>query len=302
MAPRITMDWRVAQIGAEIAQYGPKVQRPNNVRMPLSPCPTNAFRKPNPRDRCTTATFPSPACGEGREGACGRNARASHEHLPPLASLRSPPPPQAGEDRENRSRSACAPEFCRLQPREARTLGLRTKTERWILCFPVRFTPFAEPNTVARMERSEIRGLSIRFKAAPGLRFAPSGLRRKKEAERRQTRVLLPHPSMRLPPPNVPRFSREARRGARLSASHHGSRQRESSSLRLSSRPCFLGRGLNGRYPPSPVPAQGNTPRPGHSAGGLMPEAARGKECMAPPAGTALAPTAGEYPPRRRPW
>jgi hypothetical protein len=127
------------------------------------------------------------------------------------------------------------------------------------------------------MERSEIRGLSIRFNAAPGLRCAPSGLRRKKEAERRQTRVRLPHPSMRLPPPNVPRFWREARRGARLSASHHGSRQRESSSLRLSSRPCFLGRGLNGCYPPSPVPAQGNTPRPGHSAGGLMPEAARGR-------------------------
>ena len=62
---------------------------------------------------------------------------------------------------------------------------------------------------------------------------------------------------------------------ARLSASHHGSHQRESSSLRLSVRPGFLGRGLNGRYPPSPVPVQGSTSRPGHNAGGLMPEAAR---------------------------
>src|ERR1700733_586614 len=62
---------------------------------------------------------------------------------------------------------------------------------------------------------------------------------------------------------------------ARLSASHHGSHQRESSSLRLSVRPGFLGRGLNGRYPPSPVPAQGSTSHPGHNAGGLMPEAAR---------------------------
>jgi len=43
-------------------------------------------------------------------------------------------------------------------------------------------------------------------------------------------------------------------------------------SQRLSFRPGFLGRGLNGRYPPSPVPVQGCTSRPGHSAGRLMPK------------------------------
>jgi hypothetical protein len=76
---------------------------------------------------------------------------------------------------------------------------------------------------------------------------------------------------------------------ARLSASHHGSHQRESSSLRLSFRPGFLGRGLtqdrkqrscagntaNGRYPPSPVPVQGSTSRPGHNAGRHDAQAAR---------------------------
>jgi hypothetical protein len=43
-------------------------------------------------------------------------------------------------------------------------------------------------------------------------------------------------------------------------------------SQRLSFRPGFLGRGLYGRYPPSPVPVQGCTSRPGHSAGRLMPK------------------------------
>jgi hypothetical protein len=36
-------------------------------------------------------------------------------------------------------------------------------------------------DAVARMKRSEIRGRSISFNAAPGLRFAPSGLRRKEK-------------------------------------------------------------------------------------------------------------------------
>jgi hypothetical protein len=119
---------------------------------------------------------------------------------------------------------------------------------------------------ILSLEPKQSGGVSVFLFATPHSPFAiPSSI---EEAERRQTLILI-----------LRTFrcgSRFAKR-ARLSASHHGSRQRESSSLRLSFRPCFLGRGLNGCYPPSPVPAQGNTPRPGHSAGGLMPEAARGK-------------------------
>src|SRR5580700_5565156 len=59
---------------------------------------------------------------------------------------------------------------------------------------------------------------------------------------------------------------------ARLSAFHHGSHLREYSSQRLGFRPGFLGRGLNGRYPPSPVPVQGCTSHPGHHAGRLIPK------------------------------
>jgi len=43
-------------------------------------------------------------------------------------------------------------------------------------------------------------------------------------------------------------------------------------SQRFSFRPGFLGRGLNGRYPPSPVPVQGCTSRPGRNVGGLIPK------------------------------
>ena len=43
-------------------------------------------------------------------------------------------------------------------------------------------------------------------------------------------------------------------------------------SQRLGFRPGFLGRGLNGRYPPSPVPVQGSTSHPGHNAGRLIPK------------------------------
>ena len=63
----------------------------------------------------------------------------------------------------------------------------------------------------------------------------------------------------------------------------------EYSSPRLSFRPGFLGRGLNGRYPPSPVPVQGCTSRPGHNAGRHDAQAAR-EQAANPPAGTALAP------------
>ena len=61
------------------------------------------------------------------------------------------------------------------------------------------------------------------------------------------------------------------------------------SSQRLNFRPGFLGRGLNGRYPPSPVPVQGCTSHPGRNAGRHDAQAAR-EQAANPPAGTALAP------------
>jgi hypothetical protein len=66
-------------------------------------------------------------------------------------------------------------------------------------------------------------------------------------------------------------------------------------SQRLSFRPGFLGRGLNGRYPPSPVPVQGCTSRPGHSAGRLMPKPP-GNEVYGPVRGHRPRSAAGEYP------
>jgi hypothetical protein len=60
-------------------------------------------------------------------------------------------------------------------------------------------------------------------------------------------------------------------------------------SQRLSFRPGFLGLGLHGRYPPSPVPVQGCTSHPGRNAGRHDAQAARERTAN-PPAGTALAP------------
>src|SRR3984885_10960958 len=60
-------------------------------------------------------------------------------------------------------------------------------------------------------------------------------------------------------------------------------------SQRLDFRPGFLGRGLYGRYPPSPVPVQGCTSHPGRNAGRHDAQAAR-EQAANPPAGTALAP------------
>ena len=62
------------------------------------------------------------------------------------------------------------------------------------------------------------------------------------------------------------------------------------SSPGLSVRPGFLGLGLRGRYPPSPVPVQGCTSHPGHGAGRHDAQAARERTAN-PPAGTAPRPT-----------
>ena len=135
---------------------------------------------------------------------------------------------------------------------------------------------------VARIERSEIRERRFGSTAAPGFRFAQPGLRRKmKEAERRQTLG-------------------NNRRILRCGARPFGARTLDGvpprlspkgiiPSPRLSFRPGFLGRGLNGRYPPSPVPVQGCTSHPGRNAGRHDAQAAR-EQAANPPAGTALAP------------
>ena len=53
-------------------------------------------------------------------------------------------------------------------------------------------------------------------------------------------------------------------------------------SQRLSFRPGFLGRGLHGRYPPSPVPVPGSTSHPGRNAGRHDAQAARGQAANPP--------------------
>jgi hypothetical protein len=148
----------------------------------------------------------------------------------------------------------------------------------------------------------------------PGLRFPPirsvvcfasplpAKRRARKEAERRQTRNQLLH----LP------AQRALCGRARLSAFHRGSCQGDSWSPRLSVRPCFgrqsgafdpvrplqPGSGdlalFHGRYPRRKnerrnCPRTVSTSHAGHSAGGLMPDAARDR-VVSPPAGTALAP------------
>src|ERR1700728_664123 len=74
-------------------------------------------------------------------------------------------------------------------------------------------------------------------------------------------------------------------------------------SQRLSFRPGFLGRGLHGRYAPSPVPVQGSTSHPRHNAWRHHAQAAR-ERTASPPAGTAPRSTfrlaSGKRPSRER--
>src|SRR6266576_600891 len=80
---------------------------------------------------------------------------------------------------------------------------------------------------------------------------------------------------------------------ARLSAFHRGSRPRDFRRQRLSARPGFLGRGEQvwpirraGVTRPNLSQSSDSTSRAGHSAGRLMPKAAR-ERVASPPAGTA---------------
>ena len=101
------------------------------------------------------------------------------------------------------------------------------------------------------------------FRSSVELRQIKTSRNKMKEAERRQTL-------------GTTAASCDAARAllerARLTAFHHGSHLGEYFIPKVSFRPGFLGRGLNGRYPPSPVPVQGCTSHPGHNAGRLIPK------------------------------
>jgi hypothetical protein len=135
---------------------------------------------------------------------------------------------------------------------------------------------------VARMERSAIRERSIRPLGRPGLRCAPSGLRNKRRKRNAGKRRVTNRRILRC---GARPFGARTLVGVPPRLSPKG----VIPSQRLSFRPGFLGRGLNGRYPPSPVPVQGCTSHPGHNAGRHDAQAAR-EQPAKPPAGTALAP------------
>jgi hypothetical protein len=135
---------------------------------------------------------------------------------------------------------------------------------------------------VAWIERSEIRERRSGSIAAPGFRSAQPGLRNKFEGSGTPANAdpHPPHLAMRLA-----LFTARSFVGVPPRLSPKGIIP----SQRLSFRPGFLGLGLNGRYPPSPVPVQGCTSHPGHNAGRHDAQAAR-EQAANPPAGTALAP------------
>ena len=114
---------------------------------------------------------------------------------------------------------------------------------------------------VAWIERSEIRERRFGSTAAPGFRSAQPGLRNKlKEAERRQT----PGNNRRILRCGARPFGARTPDGVPPRLSPKGIIP----SQRLGFRPGFLGLGLNGRYPPSPVPVQGAPPTPVIMPGG----------------------------------
>ena len=214
-----------------------------------------------------------------------RNEAPSLAPPPPrfarYASSSGPPPPLRGGGKWWRARHgnpfplrAPAPRACyRSDTREARTIARRqnavTKRETgpvqrgqgWACLSVFRYavSPFRSPD-----ERSDIRERWCGFTAAPRVSLRSPGLRKMKEAERRQTQG------------NHRRILRCGARsfGARtlVGVPPRLSPKGIIPSQRLSFRPGFLGRGLHGRYPPSPVPVQGCTSRPGHNAGGLIPK------------------------------
>src|ERR1700730_16208280 len=135
---------------------------------------------------------------------------------------------------------------------------------------------------VAWIERSEIRERRFGFDCRSRVsRCSTRATKKMKEAERRQT---LGH-NRRILRCGARPFGARTLDGVPPRLSPQGIIP----SQRLSFRPGFLGRDLNGRYPPSPVPVQGSTSHPGRNAGRHAAQAAR-ETTANPPAGTALAP------------
>ncbi len=137
----------------------------------------------------TPSPQPSPLWGEGVRCAscCGFSWQA-----PPFSRRISAPEFSFARDRECFARL----QKCRHVKRETGPVQRRAGVGPAFL--------FSVPGFVARMERSAIRERSIRPLGRPGLRCAPSGLRRRrkmKEAERRQTQGHQPpHLAMRRAP------------------------------------------------------------------------------------------------------
>jgi hypothetical protein len=132
------------------------------------------------------------------------DGEAKSQTPPPPCFAWSPSPAIAGADGRSRSRRANAPEVLQLT--------VRLKSEE-------------------RVADGKRRGGTCRFLSAT--LASPSIKRRKRNADRRSG-------GPRAVPPGTAAHPAGC---ARLSAFHRGSDPRELSSLRPSSRPCFLGRG-----------------------------------------------------------
>jgi hypothetical protein len=137
------------------------------------------------------------------------------------------------------SRRASSPERCKILPREARSPG-RTWKERGGASVSLFATPVSpKPRNKERNKGSGTPADADQYPPHLAMRRAPC-----------KARSPFGVPPRLSPKGIIP-------------------------SQRLSFRPGFLGRGLHGRYPPSPVPVQGCTSHPGRNAGRHDAQAAR---------------------------
>jgi hypothetical protein len=226
---------------------------------------------------------PSPLVGEGREGGrhCEeRQRRTNPGRIPELdcfAALRG------ARNDATKSRSRGAP----WRPSYATPLSEIVTTD----FDPVVHAEFRQASAGGKHCASVTSAwMPGAFKLKTALRAFCPGMTKERtkgkdsEAKRRQTQGSSAVPDG---------HGRAPIRGAHhLSAFHRGSRPEESFIARDSAPGfCFLGRGLSVEWAlPTPAyPSPARSSRPGHSAKGLMPNAAR-ERVAKPRAGTALAP------------